>query len=59
MALRRIFGHKMDEVTGEWRQLQNEEFNDRYSTPNIIQVIKLRRMRWVGHAACMHKGRIV
>jgi len=59
MVLRRIFRRKMHEVTGEWRQLQNEKFNDRYSTPNIIQVIKLRRIRWVGHAACMQKGRIV
>jgi hypothetical protein len=51
-VLRRIFGLKRDEATGEWRRLHNEELNDLYSSPNIIQVIKLRRMRWVGHVAC-------
>jgi hypothetical protein len=44
-VLRRIFGPKRDEVTGEWRRLHNEELNDLYSSSNIIQVIKLRRMR--------------
>jgi hypothetical protein len=44
----RIFGPKRDEVTGEWRRLHNEELNDLYSSPNIIRVIKLRRMRWAG-----------
>jgi len=48
-VLRRIFGPKMDEVTGEWRKLHNEEFSDLYSLPNIVWVIKLRRMRWAGH----------
>jgi hypothetical protein len=48
-VLRRIFGPKRDEVTGEWIKLQNEEINDLYSSPNIIQVIKSRRMRWTGH----------
>jgi len=48
-VLKRIFGPKRDEVTGEWRKLQNEEINDLYSLPNIIQVIKSRRMRWAGH----------
>jgi hypothetical protein len=44
-VLRRIFGHKRDEVTGEWRKLYNEELNDLYSSPNIVLVIKSRRMR--------------
>jgi len=52
-VLRRIFGPKRDEVTGEWRKLNNEELNDLYSSPNIVQVIKLRRMRWAGHVAHM------
>jgi hypothetical protein len=51
-VLRRIFGPKRDEVTGEWRNLYNEELNDLYS-PNIIRVIKSRRMRWVWPVACM------
>ena len=51
--LRRIFGPKRDEVTGEWRKLHNEEPNDLCSSPNIILVIKSRRMRWAGHVACM------
>jgi hypothetical protein len=49
--LRRIFGPKRDEATGEWRRLHNEELNDQYSSPNIIRVIKSRRMRWAGHVA--------
>jgi len=44
-VLRRIFGSKRDKVTGEWRKLHNEELNDLYSSPNIVQDIKLRRMR--------------
>jgi len=48
-ALRRIFGSKRDKVTGEWRKLHNEELNDLYSSPSIVWVIKLRRMRWAGH----------
>ena len=54
--LRRIFGPKTDEVTGEWRKLHNEELNALYS-PNIIQVIKSRRMRWAGHVARMGERR--
>ena len=53
--LRRIFGPKRDELTGEWRKLHNEELNDLYSSPNIVRVIKSRRMRWAGHVARMGK----
>ena len=49
----RIFEHKTDEVTVEWRKQLNEELNDMYSSPNIVRCIKLRRMRWAGHVACM------
>jgi hypothetical protein len=45
-VLRRIFGRKRDEVTREWRKVHNEELNDLYSLPNIIRVIKSRRMKW-------------
>jgi len=51
MVLRRIFGPRRDEVTGEWRRLHNEELNDLYSSPNIVRMIKSRRMRWAGHVA--------
>jgi len=53
-VLSRIFGPRNDEVTGEWRWLHNEELNDLYSTPNIVRVIKWRRMRWAGHVAEMN-----
>jgi hypothetical protein len=52
-----IFGPKRDEVTRERRKLHNEELNDLYSLPNILRVIKSRRMRWEGHVARMGKGR--
>jgi hypothetical protein len=52
-VLRRIFGPKRDEVTGEWRKLHNEELHILYSSPNIIRQIKSRRMRWAGHVARM------
>jgi hypothetical protein len=52
-VLRRIFGPKRDETTGEWRRLHNEELTDLYSSPNIIRVIRSRRMRWLGHVARM------
>jgi len=51
MVLRRIFGPRRDEVTGEWRRLHDEELNYLYSSPNIVRVIKSRRMRWAGHVA--------
>jgi hypothetical protein len=50
-VLRRIFGPKRGEVTGDWRKLHNEEFNKFYSSPSIIKMIKSRRMRWAGHVA--------
>jgi hypothetical protein len=56
-VLRRIFGLKRDEVTGEWRRLHNEELYGLYSSPNIIRVIKSRRMRWEGYVAPMGEGR--
>jgi hypothetical protein len=56
-VLRGIIGAKRDGVTWEWRRLHNEELNDLYSSPNIIRVIKLRRMRWAGHVARIGEGR--
>ena len=56
-VLRRVFGPKRDEVTGEWRKLHNEELSDLYSSPHIVRVVKSRRMRWVGHVVCMGEGR--
>jgi hypothetical protein len=52
-VLRRIFGPNRDEVTGEWRKLHNEEIHNLYSSPTIIRMVKLRRMRWAEHVACM------
>jgi len=52
-VLRRIFGPKRDMITKEWRKLYNEELNDLYTSPNIVRVIKSRRMGWAGHVACM------
>ena len=59
MVLRRIFGPRTDEVTGEWRRLHKEELNDLYCSPNIVRVIILRRMRWAGHVARMGEEREV
>ena len=58
-VLRRVFGPKRDEVTGEWRKLHNEELNDLYSLSNILRVVKSRRMRWAGHVARMGEDRVV
>jgi len=52
-VLRRIFGPMSDEVTGEWRRLHKEELNDLYCSPNIVRVIKSRRMKWAGNVAGM------
>jgi len=57
IVLRRILGPRRDEVTGEWKRLHNEELNDFYSSPTIVQVIKSRRMRWAGHVAHMGEER--
>jgi len=57
MVLRRVFGPRREEVTGEWRKLHNEELNDLYSSPNIARVIKSRRMRWAGHVARIDEER--
>ena len=56
-VLRRVFGPKKDEVTGEWRKLHNEKLSDLYCLPNIVRVVKSRRMRWAGHVARMGQGR--
>ena len=56
-VLRRLFGPKKDEVTGEWRKLHNEELTDLYSLPNIMRVVKSKRMRWAGYVTRIEKGR--
>jgi len=56
-VLRKVFGPKRDEVTGEWGKLHNEELNDLYSLSNIVRVVKSRRMRWAGHVARMGEDR--
>ena len=58
-VLRRIFRPRRDETTGEWRELHSEELNDLYCSPNIVRVMKSRRMRWVGHVARMVERRCV
>jgi hypothetical protein len=56
-VLRRVFWPKRDDVTGEWRKLHNEELNDRYYLPNIVRVVKSRRIRWTRHVARMGEER--
>jgi hypothetical protein len=56
-VLRRIFGPKRDEVTGEWRKLHNEELHNLYSSPDISRQIKSKRMRWAGHVARMGENK--
>ena len=56
-VLRRVFGPKRDEVTGEWRKLHNEELSDLYCSHNIVRVIKARRMRWAWHVVRMGERR--
>jgi hypothetical protein len=58
-VLRRVFGPRRDEVTGEWRKLHNEELNELYSLPNIVWVVKSRRMRWAGHVARIGVHRVL
>ena len=58
-VLRRIFGPKRDEITRERRKLHNEELNELYSSPNIVRVIKSRRIRWAGHVERMGEKRSV
>jgi hypothetical protein len=58
-VLRRIFGPRRDELTGEWRRLHNEELCDLYSSQNIIRVIKSRRMRWAVHVVRMGRGQVL
>jgi hypothetical protein len=58
-VVRRIFGSKRNEVTGEWRKVHNEELHNFYSPPYIIRQVKSRRMRWAGHVARMGKERKV
>jgi len=58
-VVRRIFGPREEEVTGEWRRLNNEELNNLYSSPNIVRVIKSRIMRWAAHVARIGEERVV
>jgi hypothetical protein len=59
LLTRRVFWPKRDEVTGEWRKLHSEELSDLYFLPNIVRVVKSRRMRWAGHVVHMGEGRDV
>ena len=55
--LRKVFGPKRDEVTGKWRKMHNEELNNLHSLPNIVRVVKSRRISWAGHVARMGENR--
>jgi len=55
--LRRVFGPNRNKMKGEWKKLHKEEFNDVYSSPTSVRVIKSRRIRWAGHVACMRENR--
>ena len=55
-VLRSVFGPKRDEITKKWRKLHKEDLRDLYSLPNIVRVVKSRRMRWAGHVARMGEG---
>ena len=57
-VLRRIFGPKRNDVRGEWRKLHSEELHDLFCSPNIVRVIKSRRMRWMGHVALMGRAEV-
>ena len=57
-VFRKIFGPRRDVVKGDWRRLHNEGLNDLYCSPNIVRVIKWRRMRWAGHVARMGEDRV-
>jgi len=57
-VLRRVFGPKRDEITGEWRKLHIEELRDLYSLPNIVRVVKYKKMWWAGHVARMGRGEV-
>jgi hypothetical protein len=57
-VLRRLFGPKRDDVTGDWRKLHNKELNYLYSSPSIVRVIKSRTMRWAEHVARMERGEV-
>jgi hypothetical protein len=57
-VLRRIFVSKREEVTGEWRKVHNEELNDLYCSPNIVRVVKWKRMKWARHVAGMREGEV-
>ena len=57
-VLKKIFGPKRDEVTGAWRRLHKEEFNCLYCSPNIVRVMKSRKMRWAGHVARVGTGEV-